>query len=98
MRIWPGESNVDWSMDLYSSITGLVILSLAECVYINPLTCPYLLLMSCYWQLCQIYMFGPFITDQYSQISWQPGWLCFGRSWSTHRFLSFFDTLPFYQF
>ena len=52
MRIWPGESNVDWSTDLYSLITGLVILSLAECVYSNPLTCSYLLLISCYWQLC----------------------------------------------
>ena len=36
MRTWPGESNAYWRVDLYSLITGAVVLSLAECVYFNP--------------------------------------------------------------
>jgi len=48
MRIWPRESNVDWGVDLYSLTAALVVLSLAECVYFNPLTNAYLLLILCY--------------------------------------------------
>lgn len=36
MRIWPGRFNVVCSVDLYSLTAGLVVVSLAECLYSNP--------------------------------------------------------------
>ena len=65
------------------------------CVLYLTSTRAQLPLITCYGKIGQIYMFGPPITDDQCQMSWQLGWLWFGRSSSFQYLWSSVDRSDF---